>query len=523
MANHILKNRRFITIATSTVLIFILFAFLQFKAKSGIVNFLNEKIPEHIQLVYDQIEVDLLTGSIGLTNVVLDIMERDTNSKQVEITIEAVDFEGVGYFGAFFGNTISVNDLRFIRPKAKYYQANHSVENFEVLSNSMGGERSLSITKTSIVDGEFRKIRKGTDSLDLLVENFNLSLDHLKTDKDIIKQKIPISYEGYTLSTGNIFVDLGSFEVLTVNALNGRNKEVQLRNLSLRSKYNKKLLSEKLEKEHDFIVLEVPEVNLTELDFGFNSERFFIKTNAVTIKKPEVEIYRDKLIQDDFEQKKLYSRMLREIPIDLDISKIKISHGYIAYSELVKRGTVPGKIIFSNLEAIMNNVSNTYDNGEQTEIKAVAQLMGNAPIELIWNFDSSKKNDAFYVSGVVKDFKSESINQFLRSNLRTEAEGDVQELYFTFSGDAVSASGNMKMKYQDFRFTVLKKDRTGVNKLLTFVGNIFTNDGSNTDEKGYRYGELYAERDATKSFFNYLWLNVMDGIVNTLTGDGKKK
>ena len=83
--------------------------------------------------------------------------------------------------------------------------------------------------------------------------------------------------------------------------------------------------------------------------------------------------------------------------------------------------------------------------------------MGEAPIELTWNFDANKENDAFYVSGVVTDFKSESINQFLRSNLRTEAEGDVQELYFTVSGDAISSSGDMKMNYEDFRFTVLKR------------------------------------------------------------------
>ena len=236
-----------------------------------------------------------------------------------------------------------------------------------------------------------------------------------------------------------------------------------------------------------------------------------------------MEIYRDKLVQDDYEQKKLYSRMLSELPIDLNVSEVKINDGYIAYSELVKRGTVPGEIVFADLGATIGNVSNTYKNGEKTQIKVMAQLMGEAPIELTWNFDASKENDAFYVSGVVTDFKSESINQFLRSNLRTEAEGDVQELYFTVSGDAISSSGDMKMNYEDFRFTVLKKDRMGVNKLLTFVGNIFTNDGSKTDKQGYRYGEIYAERDNTKSFFNYLWLNVMDGIVNTLTGDGKKE
>src|SRR5690606_16131940 len=123
------------------------------------------------------------------------------------------------------------------------------------------------------------------------------------------------------------------------------------------------------------------------------------------------------------------------------VSEVKINDGFISYSELVKTGTSPGKIVFADLEATLGNVSNTYENGKKTGIVARAKLMGEAPIALRWNFDANRDNDAFYVSGTVTNFRSESINQFLRSNLRTEAEGDVQELYFTVSGDAVSSSG----------------------------------------------------------------------------------
>ncbi|MDB4293235.1 hypothetical protein N9954_07470, partial [Maribacter sp.] len=96
-------------------------------------------------------------------------------------------------------------------------------------------------------------------------------------------------------------------------------------------------------------------------------------------------------------------------------------------------------------------------------------------------------------------------------------------MYFTISGNAVSSQGDMKMKYQDFKFDVLDKDRLKVNKVLTAIGNIFINDGSKTDANGYRYGNMEVERETNKSFYNYLWLNVRDGMVNTLTGNGKKE
>ncbi|WFO14783.1 hypothetical protein M601_012620 [Cellulophaga baltica 4] len=62
-----------------------------------------------------------------------------------------------------------------------------------------------------------------------------------------------------------------------------------------------------------------------------------------------------------------------------------------------------------------------------------------------------------------------------------------------------------------------------MNKFLTTVVNLFTNDGSNTDEYGFRHGQIKVERDPTKSFFNYLWINVKDGILHTMVGNGKKE
>ena len=523
MADRKPKNRIFWIIAIAIALMLLLFAVLQFKARSYIENFLSQKIPDHIHLTYSQIHVNLISGSVGLTDVGLDFLDEDSNCRKAGMRLDAIDIKGVGYYQALFGNTISVREIQLLRPKGEYYQGGHQVEKDGISASDSAKERTLSIAQLSVVDGEFRIFGKDPDTLVFSMENLNLSLENLKMDKEIVERIIPFAYGDYDLSTGMVYADLGPFEALTLSGTTITNKELQLSNLSLKSKYNKITLSRKLDKEHDYIDLEIPEVVMTNMDFGFNAERFFLNTKSVVLQYPKMEIYRDKLVQDDYEQKKLYSRMLRELPIDLNVSEVKVNDGYISYSELVKSGTVPGEIVFADLGATISNVSNTQESGEKTEIRAVAQLMGEAPIELTWNFNAHKENDAFFVSGVVTNFKSKSINQFLRSNLRTEAEGDVQELYFTVSGDAVSASGDMKMNYEDFRFTVLKKDRMGVNKLLTFVGNIFTNDGSKTDESGYRYGEIYAERDNTKSFFNYLWLNVMDGIVNTLTGDGKKE
>ena len=127
------------------------------------------------------------------------------------------------------------------------------------------------------------------------------------------------------------------------------------------------------------------------------------------------------------------------------------------------------------------------------------------------------------VKGSLSNFQSQSINPFLKSNLGAEVKGNVQQLYFTISGNELESQGDMKMKYEDFEFIVLKKDRLGVNKLLTAVVNLFTNKGDKTDKDGFRYGSFKVGRNQDKSFFNYLWINLQEGLVSTMTGHGKKR
>ena len=104
-------------------------------------------------------------------------------------------------------------------------------------------------------------------------------------------------------------------------------------------------------------------------------------------------------------------------------------------------------------------------------------------------------------------------------DLSSVAKKEIKEKYT----DVSQEFPHMKMKYDDFEFTVLKKDGLGVNKILTAVVNLFTKKGEKTDADGFRHGDFKVERNQTKSFFNYLWINLKEGLVDTMMGRGKKK
>ena len=212
---------------------------------------------------------------------------------------------------------------------------------------------------------------------------------------------------------------------------------------------------------------------------------------------------------------------MRDLPLALQVDSVQISDGTITYEERLKRDIEPESLLFTQLDATVQNL-HSWGEGEVTA-HINAKLMDNGPFRLDWSFDPRNKANTFLVKGELSQFQSASINPFLKSNLSAEVQGTVQQLYFTISGNELESQGDMKMKYDDFEFTVLKKNGLGVNKLLTAVVNIFTKDGHKTDEDGFRHGDFKVERKQDKSFFNYLWLNLQEGLVDTMTGRGTKR
>lgn len=509
-------------ILITSILVLVLCLMVQFMAKSIIADFLDHNIPDHIHLKYNGLSANAFTGAIGLEGVHLEWADQDTIGVLAIVKMEALNLEGLGYFDYFFRNAINVERIEFIRPILRYAPYRQVARTDTSGNRTVDLKKELAIAKLNIVDGEYTLLQKGPDSIKLEVEKFDILIEDLRTDMELIKKRIPFTYGDYSLDADKIRLDLGPFEILEFNSAHISGGNALLNGLSLRSKYSKNELSGLLKRERDHINLKIPEIRFSGIDLGMAGDRFFLNMESGILDGPDLEIYRDKLIADDPKKKRLYGQMLRELPFDMDIAVLNIRKGGITYAELVTEGTVPGEIYFTDLDADLRSISNIHKKGEGTSIEITAKLMGAAPLRLNWNLDPKMEGGAFLVSGNVSHFKAESINPFLKSNLRVEADGEVKELYFTISGDAISAKGDMKMHYSDFSFAVLRKDRLGVNKLLTAIGNMFVNDGSKTDDKGYRYGDIQAERDPTKSFFNYLWLNIKSGLLSTLTGDGKE-
>ena len=514
-----------------TVLIFLavcmaIFLFLQLQARNAVEQFLERKIPSHVKLKYEDLEVSFLSGTVHFSNIGVQLSDRDTTLIHTDMKAENLDINGIGYWQFFINSTIKADRVALKSPQIAHYASKLlSKENND--QNEPQGVvnllKDIIIGEIAITDGSFDMTKKEDDSLEVQARNINFTLLNGRTNPEIITKKIPLEYEDYEFAADKIFVDLGAYETVTADKLSITRTDALLKNTVLKSKYSKADLSREIRKEHDHLDLRIPEFRLKGIAFGFEKRKFFFFSKFGEILDPVLTIYRDKLVGDDTEPKRMYSTMLREIPVHIAIDSLSLNGGKVRYEENSTYETKAGSLFFDALSMNVYDINNRHPDGEKTVAKINGNLMGEAPISLDYRFDTNRKDDAFTLTGALSGLNGERVNSFLRPNLNAQITGEVNELYFTVSGNNLGANGDMKMRYSDLEFEILKKDRLGVNKVLSAIGNLFVNDGSDADANGYRYGNITVERDPTKSFLNFIWIITQDGLLSTLTGNGKKK
>ena len=161
-------------------------------------------------------------------------------------------------------------------------------------------------------------------------------------------------------------------------------------------------------------------------------------------------------------------------------------------------------------------MGNTYGD-QDTAIKLKAIFQKTTPVDVSWQFPVQSTQDNFVFKATVGRLPAKVMNTFTKPNLNVGFEGVTEQTYFTIDGNHTQSNIALRMKYEDFKIAILKKDGREKNKLLSGIANLFVGKGSKEDSDNFKEGKGNAERDATKSFFNYLWLNVKSGLLKTLS------
>lgn len=484
--------------------------------KNKLEKFIQERLPENLVRSYDDITIESFGGSLLVTNASLTIKNKEDGINHTFINVEKLKISDISYWDYLLSDEIHVEAISLENPKIVYYKDKLKRPKDTVRQAVARIYKPITINRVLIKNTKLAIYEKGEDSLKIYSAGFNLEMNEVKVDNETVLQKIPFEYKDFVAKSDTVFVKVSPYENLTVEDLSIENGNALFKNLKLKTKYSKKELSRIIPKERDHYDLSLEALSIDGFDFGFKQNRFFAKSEQVTLAHPSLEIYRDKLVADDPKIKPLYSKMLRDLPFELTVDSLKISDAKIIYEEREKQENTGGSINFKNMNVAISNVSNTYDSPKNTNIKITADFMDKTPISAEWTFDVQNKNDQFIFKAEVGPLAANRMNNFIQPNLKVKLEGHINKTYFTIDGNNKVSKTDLKINYSDFKIIVLQKDGKKKNEFLSAITDLFISKNSKKDGDYYREGTAQATRDKTKSVFNFLWISVKNALIKTM-------
>ncbi|MCG2418563.1 DUF748 domain-containing protein [Aequorivita sp. F47161] len=484
--------------------------------KNKLESFVNERLPENMIRSYDEITVASFGGSLSITNASLIIKNKKDSVKHTFINVEKLKISQISYWDYLFKDEIHIETISLENPIMAYYKDRVLSSKDTVQKGIIDIYKPIIVNKLIVNNSRFAIYEKSEDSTKLYTKKLSVAIDDIKVDKNTVKRKIPLEFKSYRAKSDSVFVKVSPYENVTVEDFSIVNNNALFEKVTLKTKYSKKKLSQVISTERDHYDLNLQTLKIEAIDFGFNQGQFFAKSKMVGLTAPTLEIYRDKLVSDDLKIKPLYSKMLRELPFRLTVDSLKIKDGNIKYEERTKSENMGGSINFRNLNAAISNVSNTYNSPEKTNIKINANFMDNTPISVDWSFDVNNKTDAFLFKANVDALAANKLNSFTVPNLKVRLEGRTNKTYFTIDGNSEAATTDLKISYSNFKINILQKDGKEKNTIFSAITNIFVSKNSKSDDNSFKEGTATANRDKTKSIFNFLWISIKAALVKIM-------
>ncbi|MDM1368870.1 DUF748 domain-containing protein [Myroides marinus] len=358
--------------------------------------------------------------------------------------------------------------------------------------------------------------RKG-DKHTLNIADVNATILNIEINDKTSLNKIPFSYDKTKFTTGAIKYDTQKYYDITADNLSIDNKDLKLTNFVMKPKYSRKKTVSMFRYADDIFTLNAKEITLKDYKWDFDKAGVLLfKTELLNINQLDANIFRDKSPTFNMSIKPMFSKKLRDIPFGLQVNTVAIKNSKLVYEETDKNAVAPGKIMFHNFNATIKNVYSGYGQTKvpTTSIAVNARFMNAAPLRVDWTFNILNRSDQFNIQGKITNFPANSMQPFLQPYIKASTQGSISLVTFNFSGNNRSATGTYGMKYEDLRVTIYKKDGEKKKKFLSAVGNMFIRKSTKDEVKTVNIKTV--DRIQEKSFFNYLWLCIMQGLKQTV-------
>ncbi|MEQ8472540.1 MAG: hypothetical protein RIC35_15215 [Marinoscillum sp.] len=271
-------------------------------------------------------------------------------------------------------------------------------------------------------------------------------------------------------------------------------------------------------------------INGFELDSLISNQK--VQANRIFLDQLRIDTHRDKRLPKEPETyKPLPQSLLTKIPYRVVIDSIILKSAYVSHSEFSENGELPGVIYFRGIDASLKNVTNDPDaiqKSNSLNFTASGSLMNTGNFQVFSTFDLTDSLDAYQLNGKVGEMDLTELNGFLEHTAFVQIRGGKsQEVTFEFEANEDYSLGEMKFYYTGLKITILDQNNVETHgfgsSVKTFFANTFVVNSKNPHFIFVRDGDIFHERDKSKSIFNYWAKSLLSGVVSSIGAKNNKK
>lgn len=223
--------------------------------------------------------------------------------------------------------------------------------------------------------------------------------------------------------------------------------------------------------------------------------------------------------------KPLPTEAIRHIPVQFQIDTFLVENGLFVIDMLAPKAVEPGNITLHQFHAQILNITNIHESLAKNPVmnlNADFKVMDSALLNVNAQFVINSEADDFTFKASAKPFDITILNGFLGSQFFIEfASGSIDTLHFQFDGNNKANLGTMDLGYHDLKVIKLKeydkytddRPKTG---LLAGLGNFLIHNNLSVNDKKYKPGVIYYEKEYNRDFIHGTIMALLSGAASSM-------
>ncbi|GGG45742.1 hypothetical protein [Epilithonimonas arachidiradicis] len=387
-------------------------------------------------------------------------------------------------------------------------------DNKVVKTNKEKSQFDLNFENVDILNGKL-SILKANGKKTLSIAKFDANIKSFLMNEDTSKNKLPFSYQDYKITGSQFFYDAGKYYTMDLSSFNMTSQHIDLMNFKLNPKVTRAAFVRMIPMENDLFDISAKRIQLNGLKWKFEKDQPDILLKEARLTNVDANIFRSKIPKDNPKEKLLYSKLLRSIKFPLVVENLNLVQSKLVYEEDKPDSNGPGKVFFTNFNMNVKNLNSNKRKGANTKVPIVinCRFMDASPMKVNWNFDTANMRDNFTIGGYINHLPANDINPFIKPYMNITATGTITGLNFDFKGNNDIMNGKFRITHKDLKVTILDKNTKEKKKFLSAVANLVVKKDS---KKFPESVDIYVERNKQRSFFNFYWKGIEDGLKKSL-------